>query len=560
LAGCDGEEEPLPTPLDPEQAMHDAGLLTEAEHNATLTANVPTETATATLTPTITETPTPIPSETPTATNTGTLSPIRQTEVYIAARRTQEIEIATANAPTLTATFTPSLTPSRTIDPSVSQTPTLVIENRRVPNRIVFSSDRAGSNDIWLMELDGSNPFPLVLYPDSQESTASCSPSGQQFVFDSDRKGDREIYLGDYQGSEPRPLTDTDGENFAPAWSPIDPDVIAFLSSREGQTSIWLMDSGGGNVRRLTQTAGEYTTPQWSPDGSKLYYAARHAEHFDLFAYDFTINEEQQITTTPDLDESAPTLDYDLSTLAFIANLHPDDPNTGALWVTDFFNPAKPVVTAQGRVDSPQWIDNGQLLLSADLGGVTHILLVDLINTKQAILTNVGPVNQSPRSCFIETDQEGAPLPTGIAPTPTPSITPELITVYTAVVNPGAGWQTIEAIWTLDQLAALAPNDYRLGIAVPEIRQDGVDFRWVNANQDIHLLSVALEALDGALEPRILSYTVNALPADLSAVQDLPFVIRENLLLGSIPPGVYRLAAIDFATQEIRFTFQIPQE
>jgi hypothetical protein len=69
-----------------------------------------------------------------------------------------------------------------------------------------------------------------------------------------------------------------------------------------------------------------------------------------------------------------------------------------------------------------------------------------------------------------------------------------------------------------------------------------------------------LEALDGALEPLILSYTVNALPADLAAVEDIPFVIRENLLLGSIPVGVYRLEAIDFDETSLTFSFRIPAD
>lgn len=562
LAACGKSEEPLPTSINPDSALEEAGLPSGTEQAATQTALVPTPTVffTPTPTPTASDTFTPIPSDTPIPTATMTLNPIQQTEVYIAARRTAISETSTAQVPpTATLTPRPTLTPSNTPTPSRTPLPTVPLPDVPPPNRIVFTSNRAGSFDLWLMALDGTHPEALTLYPTSDEITASCSPDGEQFVYDSDRGGDREIYLGRYDGTPPRPLTDTEGENYAPVWSPLG-DQIAFVSTREGISQIWVMDSGGGNPRKLTTAVGANFTPSWSPDGKLLFYGSLRQQNSDIFAYDFDQEAEVRLTDTDDLQETAPVLGYDLQTLAFIAETTAGDPSTGALWTTDFATPPKAVVSAGGRVDTPAWVEIGNILVSADLGGVTHILLVNLLDAQQTILTNIGPINQWARPCYVKGETVIAALPTGIPPTPTPSATPELITAYTAVINPGADWQSVQADWSLDDLAGIAPDDYRLGQADLVLEDRLLIYTWADAENNRYSLSVALEALDGGLEATIVSYTVNDLPQEFAAVQDLAFVIRENILLGSLPRGNYRLENITFKDEGITFSFRIPPE
>jgi hypothetical protein len=553
LAACNGSD-PLPT-LAPT-----IDRPSEQELAETQTALAPAATDTPTITPTATATDTLVPTWTPEPTETVTLSAIRQTEVWISARRTDQAFTATAQVPP-TGTDTPTATGTATNTPTITFTPspTLPFGDSARPNRIVFTSDRAGSNDIWLMELDGSNPEPLELFPDADDFTASCSPRGDQFVFDSDRAGDREIYLGTFNGDAPRPLTDTDGENFGPVWSPLG-DLIAFVSTRDGQNDIWVMDTGGGNVRALINVDGADTAPQWSPDGNQLYYASNRSGQFDIYRYDFTTEQDQLVLTSPDRDESMPALAFDMTSLGFIADLEAGDSSSGALWLSLPEGNPRAVVTAQGRVDGPAWIDYGKVLLSADLGGVTHIMLIDLERTEQTILTNLGPRNRFPRPCYVQTEPESAPLPTGVPATPTPSATPELVTVYTAVVNPGADWQSDAVRWSRANLQVIAPNDFRLGGASFEIDGSLLIYEWTDAEENVHRLGLTLEAIDGALEASIITYSVNDLPEDAAPVQDLTFVIRENILLDSIPPGLYRLEDLEFADDGITFTFTIPPE
>jgi Tol biopolymer transport system component len=66
--------------------------------------------------------------------------------------------------------------------------------------RIAFTSDRMGSNDIWMVNTDGTN---LVRLTSSKFSEAhpAFSPDGRQLAFVSDRTGATEIFTLDLAGS-----------------------------------------------------------------------------------------------------------------------------------------------------------------------------------------------------------------------------------------------------------------------------------------------------------------------------------------------------------------------
>jgi|GEM_PF-4471417 len=546
LAACGGGDTPIPTRVE-----------VSREPSPTITETVRALPPTTTPSPTITNTPTETYTPTETPTLAETLSPIQETEIAFIARRTQNAQTATANAPTPTPTIT--YTPSITFTPSITPFFNPALPDNPPANHIIFSSDRAGSRDIWLIELDGSNPRPLVLQPDDEDFTATCSPNGQQFVFDSDFAGDREIYLGNYQGEPPRPLTDTEGENYAPVWSPLD-DAIAFVSTREEQSAIWIMDTGGGNAERISLAEGDHAMPQWSPDGTQVFYVANYGSSFDIYAYNRLTEETRQITDTPDIDEQHPALGFDLTTIAYSAPVDVEDGENTGLWLIEDGGEPQNSLTAEGDILHPVWIEFGNLLTATNLGGVTHILLTDLVNTRQAILTNTGLLNVHPQPCYIQADVETAILPTGVVPTQTPSPTPELITQYTAVVNPGADWQTVETTFTIADLEALAPNDFRLSVADAQLANDFLLYAWTDDNGNIYRATVVLEAIDGALEASLINYSINNEPADFQDIFDLPFVVQEGILTTSIPIGRYRLEALNFSENDINLIFSIPPD
>jgi Tol biopolymer transport system component len=132
--------------------------------------------------------------------------------------------------------------------------------------RIAFASDRDGDNqvqDIYVMDADGANLVRVTSDPASDDQPA-WSPDGSRIVFMSERDGTQGIFVMNADGSGVVRLTsdfDTD-----PAWSP-DGSRIAF-SRYVGEEAMFIMNADGSGANRFTDQQG--FAPRWSPDGGRI--------------------------------------------------------------------------------------------------------------------------------------------------------------------------------------------------------------------------------------------------------------------------------------------------
>ena len=104
-------------------------------------------------------------------------------------------------------------------------------------------------------------------------------PCGR-IVFSSNRDGNAEIYVMNADGTGVSRLTNHPGHDLDPAWSP-DGERIAFRSNRddEGETGepayeIYVMNADGTGVSRLTNADRTVRSPAWSPDGLNIVFSA----------------------------------------------------------------------------------------------------------------------------------------------------------------------------------------------------------------------------------------------------------------------------------------------
>src|SRR5207249_4537157 len=113
-----------------------------------------------------------------------------------------------------------------------------------VNGRIVFSSDRTGSGDIYVMDANGAGQTRLTNDP---APDLDWAPAASPTAVDGGRSGGGgggDIYVMDADGSnQARLTTDPAADRFA-GWSP-DGSRIVFESDRTGGGDIYVMDSDG---------------------------------------------------------------------------------------------------------------------------------------------------------------------------------------------------------------------------------------------------------------------------------------------------------------------------
>lgn len=154
---------------------------------------------------------------------------------------------------------------------------------------ILFTSDRSGVENIWMMDASGGSLHPLTFEKDHETNSGALSPDGEYIAYK-------------------RRFTDG---------SPI------------GRTELWLSSVRGGSGLAVTSKdeLPEVNEPIFSPDGRYIYYSARQGR----FQYDrnvfqgiYQIQRFDRETgqTTPITDgyggSGAPTLSPDGKSLAFV--------------------------------------------------------------------------------------------------------------------------------------------------------------------------------------------------------------------------------------------------
>jgi uncharacterized protein YjdB len=139
--------------------------------------------------------------------------------------------------------------------------------------RIVFSSNRSGSFDLYMMDMDGQNLRRLTTDP-ANEGEPAWSPDGTQIVYTANTGKVTQIAVMLAEGGPSRLLTATSGGNHSPAISP-DGRSIAFISARDGNQEVYAMSLDGSNQRRLTKTSVRESSPRFFGNGDLAYVVER---------------------------------------------------------------------------------------------------------------------------------------------------------------------------------------------------------------------------------------------------------------------------------------------
>ncbi|MBT3337433.1 MAG: protein kinase [Anaerolineae bacterium] len=238
------------------------------------------------------------------STATGTSLPIvLPTETELASLPVVEeipTEIFTATPfPTATNTPEPTATPLPTETPTIVPTPL-----GGGAGEMAFVSERAGTPQIYIANVDGSNARPITNLSDGA-CQPDWSPDGQQLVFVSPCKSDVDIlkdanlYLINADGTNLTQLTSETEGDFEPAWSP-DGKQIAFTSLRPGHLQVYSIYLEDDAIIRLTQSNRDEPArqPAWSPFGNQIAYAIRRYGAYQIWTMTDTGQSPERITVS----------------------------------------------------------------------------------------------------------------------------------------------------------------------------------------------------------------------------------------------------------------------
>ncbi len=259
-------------------------------------------------------------------------------------------------------------------------------------SKIVFTSNRDGNWELYMMDYDGYNQtrltfnkvtdympawsadgkkiaytsyqgvnailYVLEIYEGKRHEVTSkgtsfapsFSPDGRRLAFCSQEEGgNSEIYLATSDGKGIRRLTFNKGTDTAPTWSPTSRQ-IAFTSDRGGTPQIYVMDAEGSNVERVSFGGTYHDAPSWAPTGDRLAYVSRVDQIFDLYVLNLRTKQIIKLTEGNARNES-PCWSPDGRHLIFSSNLN----GTVQLYSIDYDGKNLRRLTSIGENKLPDW-------------------------------------------------------------------------------------------------------------------------------------------------------------------------------------------------------------
>ncbi len=134
--------------------------------------------------------------------------------------------------------------------------------------KIAFTNsdpDGTANADIYVINADGTGLINLSNDAGTNSHYATWSPDGTSIAFVSDRSGTDQIWVMTVDGANPVMITNSNEQSTAPAWSPNN-KLIAFIANQGGSSAVYTMKTDGTGLSRITgNDTSPNDLPNWQP-------------------------------------------------------------------------------------------------------------------------------------------------------------------------------------------------------------------------------------------------------------------------------------------------------
>ena len=236
----------------------------------------------------------------------------------------------------------------------------------------------AALGDLWLVPTEGGSPIPLTR-DEHLDTDPHWAPDSRSIVFASDRAGTMDLWIKDVEAPPiegERPLTTSLGAELTPAWSP-DGKTIAYV---DHDSRLHVVGIQGEDDRVLTESRRGVSIPTWSSDSRHVALSvhvplsSRFREGYNRVLVVDTTTGDSRLLEEPDRsigvrDGDGPVWRPDGRALAFAMD--------GGLWTL----PVTPAGETTGRarqvagevVDFPSWSGDGKKIYFLGGDGLAEV-------------------------------------------------------------------------------------------------------------------------------------------------------------------------------------------
>jgi Tol biopolymer transport system component len=280
-----------------------------------------------------------------------------------------------------------------------------VQEAERLGCRIVFTSERDGNPEIYVMNADGSGQVRLTSNP-ADDIQPVWSPDGRRIAFVSFRDGNPEIYVMNADGGSPTRLTNNTANDFDPAWSPGGTKIVfsrELQLSNGGSDEIFIMNADGSSQTRITFNLTDDQNPAWSPDGAKIVFDREDSFSQEIYVMNANGSGQVRLTFNTRYDGNA---DWSPDGTKIIFESQPFV-NSGSInvFVMDPSGANRQRLTTTASSDGePKWSPDGQRIAFISFrNGNPEIYVMNANGGSQTRLTNNLAYDQYPAWCPLGT-------------------------------------------------------------------------------------------------------------------------------------------------------------